>query len=91
MLIEYLGRTAAVSCDTASQRKPGRDSERKKESYKYELADADHKICVSHGIEDVFQENTIFQVHYFLSFESTCLQCMLLSDKGGMYAPSGSH
>lgn len=85
MLIEYLGRTAAVSRDTASQRKTGSDSERKKKSHKYELADGDHKMCVSHGTEDVFQENTIFQVHYFLSFESTCLQCMLLSDKRGMH------
>lgn len=65
--------------------KQGAILEGKKKSYKYELADGDHKICVSRGTEDVFQENTIFQVHYFLSFESTCLRCMLLSDKGGMH------
>lgn len=85
MLIEYLGRTAVVSRDAASQRKTGSNTGRKKKSYKYELADGDHKICVSRGTEDVFQENTIFQVHYFLSFESTCLRCMLLSDKGGRH------
>lgn len=38
--------------------------------------------CVSPSTEDVFQENTIFQVHYFLLFESRCLRYMLLSDKG---------
>lgn len=51
-------------------------------SHKYALADCDHKTCVSHATEGVFHENPIFQVHSSLLFESLCLRCMLLSDKG---------
>ena len=54
----------------------------REKSHKYALADRDHKTCVSHAIEGVFHENTIFQVHYSLLFESIYLRCMLLSDKG---------
>lgn len=50
-------------------------------------AGIDHKMCVSQAIEDVFQENTIFQVYYFLLFDSICLPCMLLSDKGCLSLP----
>lgn len=62
--------------------KTGSGSKGRKEPHTYESVHSDHKMCVSHAIEDVFQENTIFQVHYFQPFESTrVLRCMLLSDK----------
>lgn len=76
MLIEYLGSLPPV----ASQRKTG--SCPKAKSHKHALADGDHKMGVSRTIEDVFQENTIFQLHYSPLFESTHLWLMLPSDKG---------
>ena len=73
------------SRDAASQRKTGSCSEmgkKKKKSGESAFPDGDCKVCISHAIKEVFQENTISQVHYFL-FESICLPCLLLSDKGG--------
>ena len=72
------------SRDAASQRKTGSCSEMggKKKSWESAFPDGDCKVCVSHAIKEVFQENTISQVRYFL-FESICLPCLLLSDKGG--------
>ena len=84
MLIEYLGRISAGTHVTQLHKeKQGavlRWGEKKK-SWESAFPDGDCKVCVSHAIKEVFQENTISQVRYFL-FESICLPCLLLSDKG---------
>lgn len=86
MLIEYLGRISAGTHVTHLHKgKQGavlRWGKKKKKSGESAFPDGDCKVCISHAIKEVFQENTISQVHYFL-FESICLPCLLLSDKGG--------
>lgn len=84
MLIEYLGRISAGTHVTQLHKeKQGAVLRwKKKKSWESAFPDSDCKVCVSYAIKDVFQENTISQVHYFL-FESICLPCLLLSDKGG--------
>lgn len=43
-------------------------------------------MCASHVLEDVSQENTIFQAHYFWSFESTCvLPCIKVVQTSGSH------
>lgn len=43
-------------------------------------------MCASHVLEDVSQENTIFQVRYFWSFENTCvLQCIKVVQTSGSH------
>lgn len=76
----YLGRTRSARRDSASRKRERFREER--EALQIHTVYGDRKMCVSHAMEDVNQENTIFQVRSFRSFENTCMQwCMLLSEK----------
>lgn len=85
MLIEYLGRISAGTHVTQLHKgKQGavlRWGKKKKSPGESAFPDGDCKVLFL-MLSKRFSENTISQVHYFL-FESICLPCLLLSDKGG--------